>query len=83
MDPWSQSAGAGYQLIQALYALGSGGILGAGAPGRVDGGGDRTGAHQHFELAVQAREPYQSSYAPSRAFLKRMDEDRSWPPWIK
>ena len=47
------------------------------------GDGDRAGARKHFELAVKAREPYQSSYAPSRAFLKRMDKDRTWPPWIK
>ncbi len=47
------------------------------------GDGDRAGARKHFELAVMAREPYQSSYAPSRAFLKRTDEDRTWPPWIR
>src|SRR5262249_39152270 len=39
LDPWSQASGAGYQVIQALYALGSGGLLGsglgAGAPGYV------------------------------------------------
>jgi cell division protein FtsW len=30
LDPWSDSEGAGYQLIQSLLAVGSGGIWGAG-----------------------------------------------------
>jgi cell division protein FtsW len=30
LDPWKDPAGAGYQSIQALYALGSGGITGVG-----------------------------------------------------
>ncbi|WP_297634172.1 stage V sporulation protein E [uncultured Clostridium sp.] len=30
MDPWKDPAGNGYQLIQSLYALGSGGITGLG-----------------------------------------------------
>ncbi|MFL5245303.1 MAG: protein kinase domain-containing protein [Gemmataceae bacterium] len=47
------------------------------------GDGDRAGARKHFELAVEAREPYQTSFAPSRAFLKRMQQDETWPPWIK
>jgi tetratricopeptide (TPR) repeat protein len=46
------------------------------------GDGDRAGARKHFELAVEAREPYQTSFAPSRAFLKRMQQRAAWPPWI-
>lgn len=30
IDPWKDAAGAGYQLIQSFYALGSGGITGLG-----------------------------------------------------
>jgi cell division protein FtsW len=30
LDPWSQSEAGGYQLVQALLALGSGGVLGSG-----------------------------------------------------
>jgi cell division protein FtsW (lipid II flippase) len=38
-DPWSRSADAGFQLVQGLYAMGSGGFggtgIGLGAPGRI------------------------------------------------
>ena len=38
-DPWSRADGAGYQLVQSLYAMGSGGFggsgIGLGAPGRI------------------------------------------------
>ena len=29
-DPWSDAAGTGYQMIQSLYAIGSGGLFGVG-----------------------------------------------------
>lgn len=39
IDPWSRAADQGFQLVQAAYALGSGGLSGAGpglgAPGRI------------------------------------------------
>ena len=38
-DPWTTAAGSGYQLVQGLYAMGSGGFggsgIGLGAPGRI------------------------------------------------
>ena len=30
MDPWKDASGTGWQVIQSLYAIGSGGIFGAG-----------------------------------------------------
>lgn len=30
MDPWSDSLGTGYQMVQSLYAIGSGGFFGVG-----------------------------------------------------
>ena len=39
LDPWSRAADEGFQLVQAAYAMGSGGLAGAGpglgAPGRI------------------------------------------------
>jgi hypothetical protein len=43
---------------------------------------DRAGARRHLELAVAVHEPYQLTFNPSRAFLKRMQKDPTWPPWI-
>lgn len=30
LDPWAQAQGTGYQIVQAIYALASGGVLGSG-----------------------------------------------------
>jgi cell division protein FtsW (lipid II flippase) len=39
IDPWSRAAGAGYQLTQSLFAMGTGGFggtgIGLGSPGRI------------------------------------------------
>ncbi|MEO6121398.1 MAG: FtsW/RodA/SpoVE family cell cycle protein, partial [Acidimicrobiales bacterium] len=39
LDPWSRASDEGFQLVQAAYAMGSGGLAGAGpglgAPGRI------------------------------------------------
>ncbi|HVF76019.1 MAG TPA: FtsW/RodA/SpoVE family cell cycle protein [Acidimicrobiales bacterium] len=39
IDPWTTASGSGYQLVQGLYAMGSGGFggsgIGLGAPGRI------------------------------------------------
>ena len=29
-DPWSDATGTGYQMVQSLYAIGSGGLFGVG-----------------------------------------------------
>ena len=29
-DPWADAQGTGYQVVQSLYAIGSGGLFGAG-----------------------------------------------------
>ena len=29
-DPWQDAQGSGYQVVQSLYAIGSGGFFGAG-----------------------------------------------------
>src|SRR5262249_2868837 len=43
---------------------------------------DRAGAFYHYGQAVAAPEPYVQAFKPSRAYLKRMQVDPTWPPWI-
>lgn len=50
IDPWSQAAGSGYQLVQALYALASGGVLGAG----LDAGAPRYIPAVHTDFVIAA-----------------------------
>ncbi len=54
LDPWSQATGTGYQLVQGLYALGSGGVLGAG----LDLGSPRyiPAVHTDFVIAAVGEE---------------------------
>jgi hypothetical protein len=41
--------------------------------------GDRTGAREHFRLALAARTYLCFEYGWARAFLARMDQDPNWP----
>jgi cell division protein FtsW (lipid II flippase) len=50
IDPWSQATGSGYQLVQALYALASGGVLGAG----LDAGSPRYIPAVHTDFVIAA-----------------------------
>ena len=50
IDPWSQATGSGYQLVQALYALGSGGVIGAG----LDAGSPRYIPAVHTDFVIAA-----------------------------
>lgn len=54
LDPWSEPTGAGYQIVQSLFALGSGGITGVGfglgAPERIPA------AHTDFIFAALGEE---------------------------
>jgi len=54
LDPWSRAAEEGFQLVQAAYAMGSGGLAGTGpglgAPGRIPA------ASTDFIFAVVAEE---------------------------
>ena len=45
-------------------------------------GGDRDGAREHFSAAVATRFINTMDYDWSRAFLARMEKDRTWPKWI-
>jgi lipoprotein NlpI len=44
--------------------------------------GDRTGAAEHFRECIRTRIFDYIEYGWSRAFLARMDQDPTWPPWI-
>jgi hypothetical protein len=46
------------------------------------GEGDRARALRHFKASVEACDPYTRNHKVSRAFLKRMEKDPTWPPWI-
>lgn len=50
LDPWSHRETIGYQLVQALYALGSGGVLGAG----LDMGAPRYIPAVHTDFVIAA-----------------------------
>jgi serine/threonine protein kinase len=44
--------------------------------------GDRAGAREHFQKAVDTRVFTFPEYQYSRLFLKRMNQDPAWPRWI-
>ena len=44
--------------------------------------GDRTGAREHFQKALATGVFVFGEYQWSRLFLRRMDQDPTWPSWI-
>jgi hypothetical protein len=44
--------------------------------------GDREGAREHFRQCAQTRAFIYWDYYWARAFLDRLDNDPTWPPWI-
>jgi hypothetical protein len=44
--------------------------------------GDRAGARDHFQKAVDTRALWMYNWTWSRMFLGRLEKDRKWPPWI-
>jgi tetratricopeptide (TPR) repeat protein len=44
--------------------------------------GDRAGAREHFRDAVATEVFMFTEYQWARLFLKRMEQDPNWPPWI-
>jgi hypothetical protein len=45
--------------------------------------GDRAGARKHFRNSTATRVFIYWDYMWARAFLKRLEDDRAWPPWIE
>jgi hypothetical protein len=43
---------------------------------------DRAAARSHFRKCADTRAFIYWDWIWARAFLKRMDEDPTWPPWI-
>jgi len=56
MDPWADSQGSGYQLIQSLYAIGNGGVTGNGFGNSVQKYHYLPEAHTDFIFAIVAEE---------------------------
>lgn len=56
LDPWSYASGDGYQAIQSLYAVGSGGFFGVGLGGSVQKLGFIPEAHNDIIFAVLCEE---------------------------
>jgi tetratricopeptide (TPR) repeat protein len=44
--------------------------------------GDRAGAREHFRLCSQTRVFIFWDYDWARTFLRRLEDDPAWPPWI-
>lgn len=56
LDPFANAQGSGYQLVQSLLALGSGGILGVGLGGSIQKTVYLPEAHNDFIMAVIGEE---------------------------
>jgi len=56
MDPWSDPQGAGWQIIQSLYAIGSGGLFGVGLGNSMQKYLYISEPHNDFIFAVVAEE---------------------------
>jgi hypothetical protein len=44
--------------------------------------GDRTAARDHFQTAVDTRAVWIYPWVWSKMFLRRLQDDPKWPPWI-
>jgi len=56
LDPFEDAQGKGYQLVQSLLALGSGGIFGKGLGGSIQKTGQLPEAHNDFIIAIIGEE---------------------------